>query len=148
MCGEVSDVRHPPRSQLTNLIRDTVWLKSYLSAVLRVEAEAFQAANLALGAMKAALPAPTAEVAAPVAASVPNTPPDVIPANRNEVGWVGQGEDNWPWGRSLQAYQVHGQHKLAASTLQHACLAQHTTHCTLCITWRLPPAPHTMHFAG
>jgi len=44
--------------QLTNLIRDTVWLKSYLSAVLRVEAEAFQVANVALGSMKAALPAP------------------------------------------------------------------------------------------
>lgn len=44
--------------QLTNLIRDTVWLKSYLSAVLRVESEAFQVANAALGSMKAALPAP------------------------------------------------------------------------------------------
>jgi hypothetical protein len=43
--------------QLTNLIRDTVWLKSYLSAVLRVEAEAFGVANVALGSMKAALPA-------------------------------------------------------------------------------------------
>lgn len=43
--------------QLTNLIRDTVWLKSYLSAVLRVESEAFQVANAALGSMKAALPA-------------------------------------------------------------------------------------------
>ena len=42
--------------QLTNLIRDTVWLKSYLSAVLRVEAEAFQVANSALGSMKATLP--------------------------------------------------------------------------------------------
>lgn len=43
--------------QLTNLIRDTVWLKSYLSAVLRVESEAFQVANAALGSMRAALPA-------------------------------------------------------------------------------------------
>lgn len=43
--------------QLTNLIRDTVWLKSYLSAVLRVQSEAFGAANAALGQMKAALPA-------------------------------------------------------------------------------------------
>ena len=42
--------------QLTNLIKDTVWLKSYLSAVLRVESEAFQVANVALGSMKAALP--------------------------------------------------------------------------------------------
>ncbi|KAI8110690.1 hypothetical protein M9435_002364 [Picochlorum sp. BPE23] len=42
--------------QLTNLIRDTVWLKSYISAVLRVESEAFQVANVALGSMKAALP--------------------------------------------------------------------------------------------
>jgi hypothetical protein len=42
--------------QLTNLIRDTVWLKSYISAVLRVESEAFQVANIALGSMKAALP--------------------------------------------------------------------------------------------
>lgn len=73
--------------QLTNLIRDTVWLKSYLSAVLRVESEAFQAANAALGQMKAAatLPAPSAEVVAPIAPSVPNTPPDVIPANRSEA---------------------------------------------------------------
>ena len=46
--------------QLTNLIRDTVWLKSYLSAVMRVESEAFQVANAALGSMKAALPAPMA----------------------------------------------------------------------------------------
>lgn len=67
--------------QLTNLIRDTVWLKSYLSAVLRVEAEAFQAANMALGAMKAALPAPSTEPVAQVTTSMPNTPPDVIPAN-------------------------------------------------------------------
>lgn len=46
--------------QLTNLIRDTVWLKSYLSAVMRVETEAFQVGNAALGHMKAlsALPAP------------------------------------------------------------------------------------------
>jgi hypothetical protein len=42
--------------QLTNLIRDTVWLKSYLSAVLRVEAEALAVANVALGPTKAALP--------------------------------------------------------------------------------------------
>ena len=71
--------------QLTNLIRDTVWLKSYLSAVLRVEAEAFQSANLALGQMKAALPAPSVEQVAAILPSVPNTPPDVIPANRHEV---------------------------------------------------------------
>lgn len=42
--------------QLTNLIKDTVWLKSYVSAVLRVESEAFSVANVALGSMKAALP--------------------------------------------------------------------------------------------
>lgn len=34
-------------------------MKSYLSAVLRVQTEAFQAANVALGQMKAALPAPS-----------------------------------------------------------------------------------------
>lgn len=70
--------------QLTNLIRDTVWLKSYLSAVLRVEAEAFTVANVALGSMKAALPA------ALMAGSEGHAPsglthsldgaPDVIPA--------------------------------------------------------------------
>ncbi|EFN51134.1 hypothetical protein CHLNCDRAFT_141336 [Chlorella variabilis] len=69
--------------QLTNLIRDTVWLKSYLSAVLRVQAEAFQAANVALGQMKAAaLPAPSADMGLPVAASIPSTP-EAIGAGRD-----------------------------------------------------------------
>ena len=72
--------------QLTNLIRDTVWLKSYLSAVLRVESEAFQVANSALGSMKAALPA-----AAAVSASDGGIPldetfdaNDAIPAARSD----------------------------------------------------------------
>lgn len=69
--------------QLTNLIRDTVWLKSYLSAVLRVESEAFQSANLALGSMRAALPAPELG-GPPVTASVPNTP-DAIGASHGEL---------------------------------------------------------------
>lgn len=68
--------------QLTNLIRDTVWLKSYLSAVLRVEAEAFQAANAALGQMKAAVPMSGGEVPA-ISASIQNTSSDAIPAGGN-----------------------------------------------------------------
>ncbi|KAI7839758.1 hypothetical protein COHA_006562 [Chlorella ohadii] len=71
--------------QLTNLIRDTVWLKSYLSAVLRVEVEAFQAANVALGQMRAAaLPAPSGVEAAPVAASIPSSP-EAIAAGRDST---------------------------------------------------------------
>ncbi|PSC69221.1 TBC1 domain family member 2A [Micractinium conductrix] len=84
--------------QLTNLIRDTVWLKSYLSAVLRVQTEAFQAANVALGQMRtAALPAPSDMAGVPtgVAASIPSTPealtsgrdatPPHLQANMNDV---------------------------------------------------------------
>ncbi len=81
--------------QLTNLIRDTVWLKSYLSAVLRVESEAFQVANAALGSMKAALPAPIAASEGQYANSefnlenesqMPESPfdSDVIPAARGD----------------------------------------------------------------
>jgi hypothetical protein len=78
--------------QLTNLIRDTVWLKSYLSAVLRVEAEAFQAANVALGQMKAAVPMSghnmsSAEVPVAQPATTANSTPalvnDAIPAAGN-----------------------------------------------------------------
>ena len=83
--------------QLTNLIRDTVWLKSYLSAVMRVESEAFHVANGALGSMKAALPAAVSasEGGAP---SAPNhldhqalddsleDRPDSIPAARSDGG--------------------------------------------------------------
>lgn len=78
--------------QLTNLIRDTVWLKSYLSAVMRVEAEAFQVGNTALGSMKAALPAPASSTEGPVLGiglgledSLPDTP-DAIPAARADGG--------------------------------------------------------------
>ena len=81
-------------SQLTNLIRDTVWLKSYLSAVLRVEAEAFTGANMALGQMKAALPAALpapmgSDLAAPVAGSLPDTPDGIAAAapSHMQVGW-------------------------------------------------------------
>lgn len=82
--------------QLTNLIRDTVWLKSYLSAVLRVEAEAFTVANVALGSMKAALPAAMAasasEGAAPeLGASLDGTTPDVIAAARSDGGPISHG---------------------------------------------------------
>lgn len=77
--------------QLTNLIRDTVWLKSYLSAVMRVEVEAFQVGNAALGSMKAALPAalpaPSEAFNGPVDTlgldeSLPDSP--VIPAARSD----------------------------------------------------------------
>lgn len=73
--------------QLTNLIRDTVWLKSYLSAVLRVQTEAFQAANAALGQMRAAaLPAPSDMTGVPagvgVGASIPSTP-EALTAGRD-----------------------------------------------------------------
>ncbi|BDA44078.1 hypothetical protein COCOBI_05-2620 [Coccomyxa sp. Obi] len=44
--------------QLAQLIRDGVWLKSYLAAVMRLEQEAFQASYAALGPSKAQLPLP------------------------------------------------------------------------------------------
>lgn len=51
--------------------------------MLRVQAEAFQAANVALGQMKAAaLPAPSADMGLPVAASIPSTP-EAIGAGRD-----------------------------------------------------------------
>jgi hypothetical protein len=65
-----------------------------------VQTEAFQAANVALGQMKAALPAPSADVGVPlgVAQSIPSTP-EAIGAGRDatpphlqvrglEVCWV------------------------------------------------------------
>lgn len=70
--------------QLTNLIRDTVWLKSYLSAVLRVEAEAFGAANIALGSMKAALPAASDIAVTEDLTSSLDVMPDAIPAARSD----------------------------------------------------------------
>ena len=39
--------------QLAQLIRDAVWLKSYLAAVMRLEQEAFTQAFIALGTAKA-----------------------------------------------------------------------------------------------
>lgn len=42
--------------QLAQLIRDAVWLKSYIAAVMRLEQEAFQSAYASLGPSKATLP--------------------------------------------------------------------------------------------
>lgn len=47
--------------QLAQLIRDAVWLKSYLAAVMRLETEAFQNAYAALGPAKGSLPVPMPE---------------------------------------------------------------------------------------
>lgn len=47
--------------QLAQLIRDAVWLKSYLAAVMRLETEAFQNAYAALGPAKGSLPVPLPE---------------------------------------------------------------------------------------
>ena len=44
--------------QLAQLIRDAVWLKSYIAAVMRLEQEAFQSAYASLGPSKATLPLP------------------------------------------------------------------------------------------
>lgn len=53
--------------------------------MLRVEVEAFQAANVALGQMRAAaLPAPSGVEAAPVAASIPSSP-EAIAAGRDNT---------------------------------------------------------------
>ena len=41
--------------QLAQLIRDAVWLKSYIAAVMRLEQEAFQSAYASLGPSKATL---------------------------------------------------------------------------------------------
>lgn len=72
--------------QLTNLIRDTVWLKSYISAVLRVESEAFAVANVALGSMKAALPSASPSEADPIQMSgmIDSLSDDGIPAARSD----------------------------------------------------------------
>ena len=42
--------------QLSQLIRDAVWLKSYLASVMRLAAEAFHLAQQALGPQQAAPP--------------------------------------------------------------------------------------------
>ena len=73
--------------QLTNLILDTVWLKSYISAVLRVESEAFAIANVALGSMKAALPSSASPSEAdPIQMSgmIDSLSDDGIPAARSD----------------------------------------------------------------
>lgn len=82
--------------QLTNLIRDTVWLKSYLSAVLRVESEAFQVANVALGSMKAALPSTAASQEEPMQLS-----------GMNGVG-DSMSDEGIPAARSDGMSQLHG----------------------------------------
>lgn len=75
--------------QLAQLIKDAVWLKSYLAAVMRLEQEAFAQAYVALGVTKAtpmmhphvdvsAMPA-TPEHTGMIPASRPSdTPPQVI----------------------------------------------------------------------
>ena len=66
--------------QLAQLIKDAVWLKSYLAAVMRLEQEAFTAAYVALGNTKAS-PAMHAHIE-PM--HIPTTPVEggTIPAAR------------------------------------------------------------------
>ena len=62
--------------QLAQLIRDGVWLKSYIAAVMRVEQEAFTTAYNAMGPTK---------VGQSTAASLPVTE-SVIAADRTTLG--------------------------------------------------------------
>lgn len=103
--------------QLTNLIRDTVWLKSYLSAVLRVQTEAFQAANVALGQMRtAALPAPSDMGGVPVgvAGSIPSTP-DAITAGHDATPPHLQQANMHDVTRKLQRKDVSNGNSMAVS---------------------------------
>ena len=54
--------------QLSQLIRDAVWLKSYLASVMRLAAEAFHLAQTALGPQQAA-PPPVSPSLSPVSAA-------------------------------------------------------------------------------
>ena len=72
--------------QLAQLIRDAVWLKSYLAAVMRLEQEAFQHAYAALGPTKGSLPAIPAlpPVMEPPPAALPGTPDHGLPISGRE----------------------------------------------------------------
>jgi hypothetical protein len=63
--------------QLAQLIRDAVWLKSYIAAVMRLEQEAFTSAYQSLGETKAAVTAPGSMPVEQVA--VPGSPLPVSP---------------------------------------------------------------------
>ncbi|KAK2078856.1 hypothetical protein QBZ16_003696 [Prototheca wickerhamii] len=77
--------------QLENVITDSVWLKSYLSGVLRIQSEALRSANAALGEQKARVPGsrayalPADASSAPVAAlPAASAHVDVIAARHDE----------------------------------------------------------------
>ncbi|KAK9808708.1 hypothetical protein WJX72_002336 [[Myrmecia] bisecta] len=68
--------------QLAQLIRDAVWLKTYIAAVMRLEQEAFQASYLALGPGKAALP---------MMQQAPVDMPTPLPATPDHIGMIPAG---------------------------------------------------------
>lgn len=70
--------------QLAQLIRDAVWLKSYLAAVMRLETEAFQNAYAALGPAKVSMPVqlPDEMGAVPLPAGAEHGSSGLIPAAR------------------------------------------------------------------
>ncbi len=71
--------------QLAQLIRDAVWLKSYLAAVMRLEQEAFQHAYAALGPTKGTLPAiPALPPVAEPLVGPPGTPDHGLPITGRE----------------------------------------------------------------
>ena len=71
--------------QLAQLIRDAVWLKSYLAAVMRLEQEAFQHAYGALGPTKGTLPAiPALPPVAEPPIGTPGTPDHGLPITGRE----------------------------------------------------------------
>jgi hypothetical protein len=74
--------------QLAQLIRDAVWLKSYLAAVMRLETEAFQNAYAALGPAKVsmAIPLPDEVGAMPLPAGAEHGSGGLIPASRPYTG--------------------------------------------------------------
>ncbi|RMZ54614.1 hypothetical protein APUTEX25_002200, partial [Auxenochlorella protothecoides] len=79
--------------QLENVITDSVWLKSYLSGVLRIQSEALRSANTALGEQKARVPGSrgyplpveaNSGASTPLQSLPPAGMPEVIAARRDE----------------------------------------------------------------
>ena len=91
--------------QLAQLIRDAVWLKSYLGAVMRLQADAYSAAGAALGPSKVVL---AASAGGPASAAVDAAYGGAAPAAPAAAATIGAARSPPSGGRLTSGAKVGG----------------------------------------